>query len=75
MIRYPIEMKNEAYEAALGRLQVSAYASEDQPHLFTERYSLSSDYEKADVDAKAIVNVVGAADNLYWLNYWKQAAA
>jgi hypothetical protein len=72
MLRFPTELKDEKYEAALARLQISAYSKEDQPYLFTERYSLSSDFEKADVDAKVIVNTVGAADNLYSLRKWQE---
>jgi hypothetical protein len=71
-MRYPTELKDDKYTEALARLQSSAYSKEDQPYLFTERYSLSSDFEKADVDAKGIVNTVGAADNLYSLRKWQE---
>jgi len=42
------------------------------PFLFTERYSLSPDFENSDVTAKRMVDVHGAMENFYWLQRWKE---
>ena len=70
MITYPY--RTEAQEAALDRLPVTAYADIDKPFLFTERYSLSPDFENSDVVAKSQVDLHGCLDNQYWMNYWKE---
>jgi hypothetical protein len=68
-INYPY--RNEAQTAALARLPATAYAEVDQPFLFTQRYSLSPDFEYSDVAAKQQVDLQGALDNQYWLHVWE----
>ena len=70
MTNYPY--RSEAQEAALTRLPATKYSEDDMPFLFTERYSLSPDYENSDVLAKRQVDVQGNQDNQWWLAFWKQ---
>ena len=70
MTNYPY--RSEAQEAALTRLPATAYAECDMPFLFTERYSLSPDFEPSDVLAKRQVDVQGALDMQYSLKQWKE---
>ena len=70
MLSYP--HRTDAQEAALNRLNSTAYATEDKPFLFTERYSLSADYDPSDVVAKRQVDLHGAMDNFYWMQKWKE---
>lgn len=70
-MNYPTEMKDERYNESLERLKQSAYSTDDAPFLAIQRGSLSPDYELSDITAKHIVDVVGAADNLWWVNFWK----
>ena len=70
MLSYPY--RTEAQEAALARLPATAYSEHDMPFLFTERYSLSPDFENSDVTAKRMVDVHGAMENFYWLQRWKE---
>ena len=69
-MKYP--QRDEAQEAALKRLPATAYAGEDMPFLFTQRYSLSPDYEPSDVVAKQQVDLHGCLDNQYWMQLWKE---
>ena len=64
--------RSEAQEAALARLPATKYSEDDMPFLFTERYSLSPDYENSDVLAKRQVDVQGALDMQYSLKKWKE---
>ncbi len=70
MTNYPY--RSEAQEAALARLPATKYSEDDMPFLFTERYSLSPDYDYSDVLAKKQVDVQGNQDNQWWLAFWKQ---
>ena len=70
MTNYPY--RSEAQEAALARLPATKYSEDDMPFLFTERYSLSPDYENSDVLAKRQVDVQGALDMQYSLKKWKE---
>lgn len=65
-MRYPF--RTEAQEAALNRLPSTAYAECDMPFLFTQRYSISPDFENSDVLAKRQVDVQGAQDMQYFLH-------
>ena len=69
-MNYPY--RSEAQEAALARLPATKYSEDDMPFLFTERYSLSPDYEISDVLAKRQVDVQGALDMQYSLKKWKE---
>ena len=64
--------KDEKDMAALKRLPSTAYAHEDRPYLFTQRYSLSPDFEASDVVAKARVDMQSAQENQWWMNQWKE---
>ena len=70
MTNYP--HRTEAQEAALTRLPATKYSEDDMPFLFTERYSLSPDYEVSDVLAKRQVDVLGALDMQYSLKQWQK---
>ena len=59
--------RDEAQTAALKRLSATAYAVTDKPFLFTQRYSLSPDFEPSDMTAKLQVDTQGCMDNLYSL--------
>ncbi len=72
MTNYP--HRSEAQEAALARLPATKYSEDDMPFLFTERYSLSPDYDYSDVLAKRQVDVQGNQDNQWWLAFWKENA-
>ena len=69
-MKYPF--KDELDVAALERLPRSAYAEDDMPFLRTERYSLSPEYEGSDVIAKKRVDMQGALEMQWWLNFWKE---
>jgi hypothetical protein len=69
-VNYPY--RSDAQEAALKRLPATAYAETDKPFLFTERYSLSPDFEPSDVTAKRQVDLQGCLDNQYWMAVWKE---
>ena len=60
---YPYRTEEE--QAAFERLPSTQYAVDDTPYLHTERYTLSPDYEAADVIAKRLVDMQGAQDNLH----------
>jgi hypothetical protein len=45
---------------------------DDMPFLFTQRYSLSPDYEPSDVTAKQQVDLHGSMDMQYSLKQWKE---
>lgn len=64
--------KDEKDIAALERLQHTAYAEDDKPFLATQRYTLSPDYDPADVTAKQRVDMQGAMENIWWLQTWKE---
>ena len=64
--------RTDPQEAAIERLPATAYAEIDRPFLFTQRYSLSPDFENSDVIAKQQVDLHGTMDNLYWLEKWKE---
>ncbi len=64
--------RNEQEAASLERLPQTMFAEDDKPFLATQRYSLSPDYEPADVAAKQQVDTHGTMDNQYWLNVWKE---
>lgn len=64
--------KDEKDIAALSRLASTAYAEDDMPFLRTQRYSLSPDYEASDVTSKQRIDLQGAMENLWWLNYNKE---
>jgi hypothetical protein len=70
MTSYPY--RSDAQEAALKRLPATAYAECDMPFLFTQRYSLSPDFENSDVVAKAQIDLQGALDLQYSLKQWKE---
>jgi len=65
--------RSDAQQASLERLPSTRYSEDDMPFLFTQRYSLSPDYESSDVIAKAQVDLHGCLDNQYWLQQWKEA--
>ena len=69
MTNYP--HRTEAQEAALTRLPATKYSEDDMPFLFTERYSLSPDYEPSDVIAKRQVDTHAAMDMQYSMQQWK----
>ena len=68
-MNYPF--RSEAQEAALTRLPATKYSEDDMPFLFTERYSLSPDYDYSDVLAKRQVDLQGAMDMQYSLKQWQ----
>jgi hypothetical protein len=70
VISYPY--RTEAQEAAVNRLPATAYAEIDRPFLFTQRYSLSPDFEPSDVVAKQQVDLHGSMDMLWSLEHWKE---
>jgi hypothetical protein len=70
-MKYP--HKDDLDIAALNRLPSTQYAVEDKPFLFTQRYSLSPDFEPSDVTAKLRVDTQGAMDMQYWLSVWKES--
>ena len=65
-MQYPYRNADE--EGHLERLASTPYALDDAPYLKTERYSLDSSYSQADVDAKRLLDMQGAQDNLWWYN-------
>ena len=67
---YPF--KDEKDIAALERLPSTAYAEKDHPYLFTQRNSISPDFEASDVIAKQRVDLQGALENQWWLNHNKE---
>jgi len=69
-ISYPHRTPDQ--EAALKRLLSTKYVEDDMPFLFTQRYSLSPDYEPSDVTAKQQVDLQGAMDMQYSLKQWKE---
>ncbi len=69
-MNYPY--RTEAQQAALERLPATPYAEADRPFLFTQRYSLSPDYDPSDVVAKQQVDLHGCIDNQYWMARWKE---
>ena len=70
LLNYP--HRTEEQQAALKRLPATKYAEDDKPFLFTERYSLSPDYEPSDVTAKRQVDLQGAMDMQYSLKQWQE---
>lgn len=69
-MKYPFP--DEADLAALERMPRSAYAEDDMPYLRTQRYSLSPDYDPADVTAKQRLDMQGALDMQWSLAHWKE---
>jgi len=67
-MNYPYRTDDE--QAALNHLAHSPFAFDDKPYLTTQRYSMSG-YEPRDVQRKALVDAQGAAENLWWLNHWR----
>lgn len=65
----PFPHRTEAENAALDRLQNTTYATDDAPHLKTQRITMSSDYERQNVEDKSMVDAQGAAANLWWYNF------
>ena len=72
LVSYPY--RSDAQQAALTRLPATKYSEDDMPFLFTQRYSLSPDYENSDVVAKAQVDLQGALDMQASLKQWKESA-
>jgi hypothetical protein len=70
-VNYPYRTPDQ--EAALSRLPATKYVEDDKPFLFTQRYSLSPDYEQSDVVAKLQVDLQGAMDMQYSMQQWKQS--
>jgi hypothetical protein len=70
MTSYPY--RSDAQEAALKRLPATAYAECDYPFLFTQRYSISPDFEISDVTAKRQVDLQGSLDMQYSLQQWRE---
>jgi hypothetical protein len=68
-VNYPY--RTPAQEAALSRLPATKYVEDDKPFLFTQRYSLSPDYEPSDVVAKLQVDLQGAMDMQHSMYQWK----
>ena len=71
-LNYP--HRSPEQEASLTRLPATKYSEDDKPFLFTQRYSLSPDYEPSDVTAKLQVDTQGAMDMQYSLKQWKENA-
>ena len=61
--------RTDEEQAALDRLQNTAYATDDAPHLKTQRITMSSDYERQNVEDKSLVDAQGAAANWWWYQY------
>jgi hypothetical protein len=72
-MNYPFRSNEQ--QAALERLPATAYAETDMPFLFTQRYSLSPDFENSDVVAKQQVDTQGALDMQYSMTRWKESLA
>ena len=70
-MNYPY--RTDAEEAALVRLASTPYATDDAPHLKTQRITLSADYDNANLTDKAMVDTQGVADN--WWRYERDRAA
>jgi hypothetical protein len=62
-VNYP--HRTDAEQAALDRLHTTPYALDDAPYLKTQRITLSSDYDNANLTDKAMVDTQGVADNWY----------
>lgn len=69
-MNYPY--RTDEQQASLERLPATAYAETDMPFLFTQRYSLSPDYEPSDVIAKQQVDTQAAMDMQYSLKQWQK---
>ncbi len=68
-MNYPY--RTDEQQASLERLPATKYSEDDMPFLFTQRYSLSPDYENSDVVAKRQVDLQGAMDMQYSLKQWQ----
>jgi hypothetical protein len=69
-MNYPF--RTDEQQASLDRLPATAYDECDMPFLFTQRYSLSPDFEPSDVVAKQQVDTQGAMDMQFSLKVWKE---
>jgi hypothetical protein len=58
-------------QATLEHMPHSPYDLEDKPFLSTQRYSVSANFDPQLVADKAALDAQGAADNLYWINQWR----
>ncbi len=68
-MNYPY--RTDEQQASLDRLPATKYSEDDAPFLYTQRYSLSPDYEPSDVVAKQQVDTQGATDMQYSLKHWQ----
>lgn len=66
-MQYPF--RSAAEQAAFERMPSTPFAFDDRPYMNTARVCISGNYEPRDLDAKKLLDLSGAADNLWWLEF------
>ncbi len=63
--------RDDKTQETLEHMPHSPYAYDDKPYLSTQRYSVSASFDPKLVADKAALDSQGAAENLWWLNQWR----
>jgi hypothetical protein len=67
----PFPFRSDAEQSAFERIPFTPFAVEDRPYLNIARVCVAGHYEIRDIAAKRLLDLSGAAENLWWYNWNK----